>query len=163
MTEVEALPSDKVLLSLPSQVLWPPPTPLSRISRAFGGRLIPSITWSVTPRRVEVSTVPLSSIHTSHSLYPEFLPWLRIVRSSTRVRGLRPHSKDSAEPPYTALSQHICAAEVYEAYEIHLRYGLYACARPRSGSGATFIRRCFRASVAIHAYVIATQATNQLL
>ena len=124
---------------------------------------MPSITRSVKPRRVEVSTVPLSSVHTSHSLYPEFLPWLRLVRSSTRDHGLRPHSKDSAEPPYTALSQHICAAEIYEAYEIHSRYGLYACARPLSGSGATFIRRCSRASVTIHAYVIATQATNRLL
>ena len=32
-----------------------------------------------------------------------------------------------------------------------------------SRSGATFIRRCSRVSVALHAYAIATQATNQLL
>src|ERR1700679_3878370 len=66
MTEAEGLPSGEVLLSPPSQVLCPPPTPLSRVSQAFGGRLIPSITWQVRPRRVEVSTVPLSSVHTSH-------------------------------------------------------------------------------------------------
>jgi len=44
-----------------------------------------------------------------------------------------------------------------------LRYGLYACAHPLSRSGATFIRRCSRASVTLHTYAIATQATNQLL
>jgi hypothetical protein len=44
-----------------------------------------------------------------------------------------------------------------------LRYGLYACAHPPSRSRVTFIRRCSRVSVAIHAYAIATQATNQLL
>jgi len=44
-----------------------------------------------------------------------------------------------------------------------LRYGLYACARPRSGSGATLIRHCSHVSVAIHVYAVATQATNRLL
>jgi len=31
------------------------------------------------------------------------------------------------------------------------------------GQGPRFIRHCFRVSVTIHAYAIATQATNQLL
>ncbi len=44
------------------------------------------------------------------------------------------------------LSQHHRMAEVYEAYEVHLRYGLCSCARPRSGSGATFFRRCSHVS-----------------
>lgn len=47
--------------------------------------------------------------------------------------------------------------------KVHFRYGLYACGHPRSGSGATFIRRCFRVSVTIHTYAIATQSTNLLL
>src|SRR5216684_1511042 len=59
------------------------------------------------------------------------------------------------------LSQHHRMAEVYEAYEVHLRYGLCSCARPRSG--ATFFRRCSHVSVALHAYAIATQATSLLL
>src|SRR5229473_4138068 len=61
------------------------------------------------------------------------------------------------------LSQHHRMAEVYEAYEVHLRYGLCSCARPRSGSGATFFRRCSHVSVALHANSIATQATSLLL
>jgi hypothetical protein len=44
-----------------------------------------------------------------------------------------------------------------------LHYGLYACARPLSGSGATFVRRCSRMLVALHTYAIATQATNRFL
>lgn len=44
-----------------------------------------------------------------------------------------------------------------------MRYGLYACAYPLARSGVTFIRHCSHVSVAIHAYAIATQATNQLL
>ena len=44
-----------------------------------------------------------------------------------------------------------------------MRYGLYACAHPRTGSGATFVRRCSRVSVTLNAYAIATQATNRLL
>ncbi len=115
----------------------------------------------VNPRRSKVSIVPLSSVHTSHPLYPEFPPWLRLVRSSTERRGLRPHSKDSAEPPYTVLSQHDCTADIYEAYEVHLRYGLYACAHPRSRSGATFIRRCSRVSVTFHAYAIAPSFSHR--
>jgi len=47
--------------------------------------------------------------------------------------------------------------------KVHLRYGLCSCARPRSGSGATFIRRCSCVSVALHTYAIATQSTNLLL
>ncbi len=122
-----------------------------------------SLTRWINPRRSKVSIVPLSSVHTSHPLYPEFPPRLRLVRSSTGRRGLRPHSMDSAEPPYTVLSQHDCTADIHEAYEVHLRYGLCACALPRSGSRATFVRRCSRVSVTFHAYAIATQATNQLL
>jgi 4-diphosphocytidyl-2C-methyl-D-erythritol kinase len=61
------------------------------------------------------------------------------------------------------LSQHDRMADIYEAYEVHLRYGLCSCARPRSGSGATFFRRCSRASVALDAYAIATQATSLFL
>jgi hypothetical protein len=47
--------------------------------------------------------------------------------------------------------------------KVHFRYGLHACARPPSGSGATFVRRCSRASVTFHAYAIATQLTNRVL
>lgn len=44
-----------------------------------------------------------------------------------------------------------------------MRYGLYACAHPLSGSGATFVRHCSHVSVTLHAYAIATQATNRFL
>lgn len=88
--------------------------------------------------------------------------FIRLVHPP-RSTGLRPHSKDSARPPYTVLSQHCRTAEVYEACKVHLRYGLCVRARPRSGSGATFIRRCFRVSVTFHTYAIATQATNLFL
>src|ERR1039458_7656012 len=44
VTEVEALPSGEVLLSPPSSVLWPHPTPLSSVPSVFGGYLIPSVT-----------------------------------------------------------------------------------------------------------------------
>jgi hypothetical protein len=47
--------------------------------------------------------------------------------------------------------------------KVHLRYGLCNCARPRTGSGATFVRRCSRVSVALNTYAIATQSTNLLL
>ena len=83
-----------------------------RLSAAY---LIPSLRDWLFRDGVEVSIVPLSSVHTSHPLYPGFLLWLRMVRSSTRVRGLRPRSKDSAEPPYTVLSQHDRTADIYEA------------------------------------------------
>jgi len=96
--EAEVLPSGEVLLSSPSAVLWPPPTPLSRIPPDFGGCLIPSVTRQVGPRRVEVSFVPLGSVCASHPLYPGFRLRLRMASSSTGGTGLRPRSRDSAGP-----------------------------------------------------------------
>lgn len=103
------------MLSLLSAVLWPPPTPLSRIFWIFGVYLISLITQQVKLRQVEVSFVPPSSFYTSHPLYPEFLSWLRMIRSSTKKHGLRLHSKDSAKPPYTVLPQQKRTADIYEA------------------------------------------------
>ncbi len=115
MSEVEALPSGVVLLSIPSTVLWPPPTPLSCFYPIFGGYLISSITQRVNPRQVEVSFVPLSPMHTSHSQYPEFRPRFQMVSNPPWPTGLHPRSRGSTEPPYTILSQHNCMADIYEA------------------------------------------------
>src|ERR1043165_9216000 len=52
--------------------------------RISANNLIPSITRQVKPRQAEVSTVPLSSFHTSHPLYPESHPRLQVVSSSTK-------------------------------------------------------------------------------
>jgi len=38
-----------------------------------------------------------------------------MIRSSTKRHGLRPHSKDSAELPYTVLPQQKRTADIYEA------------------------------------------------
>jgi|APCry1669189070_1035195.scaffolds.fasta_scaffold12378_1 hypothetical protein len=74
---------------------------------------------------------------------------------STKSASLHPRSKGSAELPYITLSQHICAIEIYEAYEVHLRYRLYICARSLSESGATFIQYCSHVSVTFHMCTIA--------
>ena len=70
--------------------------------------------------------------------------------------GLRPHYKGSAGPSYTAHSQHCCAAEIYEACQGSLSLRVACLLAPAVWVGATFVRRCFRASVALHACAIAT-------
>ena len=67
--EVEALPSRRVMLSLRSSVLRPPPTshPASHWTSPF--RLIPTVTVGVGHRPSEISPVPPPTFTTSHSPY----------------------------------------------------------------------------------------------
>ena len=67
--EVEALPSNKVLLSLSSSVLWPPPTshPASHWTSLL--QLIPAVTVGVDLRPDETSPVPSPTFTTSRSPY----------------------------------------------------------------------------------------------
>jgi hypothetical protein len=102
------------LLSAPSTVLWPPPTPLSRVRPAFGGRRIPSVTRWVMPRRVEVSSVPFNPVRASHPQYPESPSRLHLVSHPSRDFSLRADFRRSAGPPYTRLFQNNRLAELYE-------------------------------------------------
>ena len=69
LVEVEALPSQRVLLSRWSSVVWPPPTshPASRWISLL--QLIPAVTASVEHRPNEISPVPSPTFTTSRSPY----------------------------------------------------------------------------------------------
>jgi len=69
LVEIETLPSGLVLLSLPSSVLWPPPTSHPASSRFSLIKLIPVVTTAVTHRPNEISPVPSSTFSTSRSPY----------------------------------------------------------------------------------------------
>lgn len=103
-----------VCISFPWRTLWPPPTPLSRVRPAFGGRLIPSVTRWVMPRRVEVSSVPFNPVRASHPQYPESPSRLHLVSHPSRDFSLRADFRRSAGPPYTRLFQNNRLAELYE-------------------------------------------------
>jgi hypothetical protein len=67
--EVEALPSNKVLLSLSSSVLWPPPTSHPAFRWTSLLQLIPAVTVGVDHRPDEISPVPSPAFTTSRSPY----------------------------------------------------------------------------------------------
>jgi hypothetical protein len=67
--EVEALPSQRVVLSRRSTVLWPPPTSHPASLRTSPVRVIPQVTVCVVDRPRETSPVPSSPGLTSRSPY----------------------------------------------------------------------------------------------
>src|SRR3990172_7836705 len=67
--EVEALPSQRVLLSRWSSVLWPPPTSHPASSWTSLHQLIPVVTTVVGRRPCETSPVPSPTVTTSRSPY----------------------------------------------------------------------------------------------
>gem|GEM_PF-6822179 len=114
-------------------------------------------------RRVEVSFVPLSAFCTFHPHYPESHPWLHVVSNPPRTLAFVPFLQTRRDHPTPCSPSILAWLTVTRLVQVHFRYGLYIRARPRSGFGTTFIRCCFRVSVAIHTYTIATQPTNRLL
>ena len=70
MSKVGPLPSGKVMLSLPSSVLWAPPTPLPGFPLHFTGVLLIATVTSASSRRPGgVSPVPEQAFLTFRSLY----------------------------------------------------------------------------------------------
>jgi hypothetical protein len=89
--EVEALPSQQVMLSCSSSVLWPPPTshPASRQTSLL--QLIPAVTVDVGHRPSETSPVSSPAFTTSRSPYAAgfFASAFQVL---CRFHGLRYHS-----------------------------------------------------------------------
>ena len=69
LVEVETLPSGRVLLSLPSSVLWSPPTSHPASSWISLLELIPVVTTAVSCRPNQISPVPSPPFPTSRSPY----------------------------------------------------------------------------------------------
>ena len=93
---MKALPSNKVMLSLSSSVLWPPPTSHPASPWASPHRLIPAVTVDVGHRPSETSPVPSTAFPTSRPPYAgEFfgaappgsshLPWPSLSLTSSAL------------------------------------------------------------------------------
>ena len=87
--EVEALPSERVVLSRPSSVLWPPPTSHPASLRISPVRVIPSVTVVVVNRPGETSPVPSSPVLTSRSPYAGGFFAAAFFQGLHRFPGLR--------------------------------------------------------------------------
>src|SRR5215203_7289514 len=84
--EAGALPSGRVVLSLPASLLRPPPTPwwppaTSRPSPVIGRHCFPSPAGSGPPRASPVPTTPLRPFHAPYAGgflgHPLQVPWCR--------------------------------------------------------------------------------------
>ena len=98
MSKVGPLPSGKVMLSLPSSVLWAPPTPLPGFPLHFTGVLLIAPVTSASSRRPGgVSPVPEPAFLTFRSLYAGgfFGTALQNLRAFHGLRSALPGSAPS--------------------------------------------------------------------
>jgi len=90
MSKVGPLPSGKVMLSLPSSVVWAPPTPLPGFPLHFSGVLLLETVTSASDRRPGgVSPVPEPAFLTFRSLYAGGF-FGTALQSLRAFHGLRP-------------------------------------------------------------------------